>query len=198
MRRFIFISHPDVVVNRDVPIPQWPLSEVGFYRMKVSLQQPWVSDISAVYCSSEQKSIDGAKIVAEHLSLNFVSVTSLGENDRSSTGFLPPQEFEMVADEFFAKPEVSVRGWETAADAQTRIVKAIMSIADSDQSSESIAIVSHGAVGALLYCYLAGEDISRRWDQPPTNGGNYYSFQTGPEQVFSWWKPIDDLDLQQG
>lgn len=36
------------------------------------------------------------------------------ENDRSSTGFLPPEEFEVVADAFFAQPGVSVRGWETA------------------------------------------------------------------------------------
>jgi len=193
MRRIIFISHPNVVVSPEVSVPQWPLSEVGLKRMHDALQQPWVSQISAVYCSCEQKAIDGAKILAEHLSLQFVSLANLGENDRSSTGFLPSAEFEQVADEFFAKPESSVRGWETASNAQTRIVKAVMSIADSDQSSASIAIVSHGAVGTLLYCYLAGEVISRRWDQPPNNGGNYYFFQTRPKRVFSWWQPIDKI-----
>lgn len=193
MRRIIFISHPNVVISRDVPVPQWPLSEVGRNRMKFSLQQPWISEISAVYCSSEQKAVDGAKILAEHLSLNPIPIADLGENDRSSTGFLPSEEFEKVANAFFANPESSVRGWETASNAQTRIVNAVMSIAGSDQSSGTIAIVSHGAVGTLLYCYLTDEEISRRWDQPPNNGGNFYIFQTQPKQVFSWWQPIDTI-----
>ena len=195
MRRIIFISHPNVVVSRDVPVPQWPLSELGRSRMKDSLRQPWISEISAVYCSCEQKAIDGAKILAEHLSLDFVAVDELGENDRSSTGFLPPEEFEKVADEFFAKVESSVRGWETASNAQARIINAVTAIAESDRSSGTIAIISHGAVGTLLYCYLAGEAISRRWDQPPNNGGNYYIFQTSPKKVFSWWQPIDKETL---
>ncbi len=195
MRRIIFISHPNVVVSRDVPVPQWPLSELGRSRMKDSLRQPWISEISAVYCSSEQKAIDGAKILAEHLSLDFVAVDELGENDRSSTGFLPPEEFEKVADEFFAKVESSVRGWETASNAQARIINAVTAIAESDRSSGTIAIISHGAVGTLLYCYLAGEAISRRWDQPPNNGGNYYIFQISPKKAFSWWQPIDKVAL---
>ena len=44
------------------------------------------------------------------------------ENDRSATGFLEPSEFERVADEFFARPTVSIGGWERAIDAQKRIV----------------------------------------------------------------------------
>ncbi len=195
MRRIIFISYPNVVVSRDVPVPQWPLSDVGRNRMENALSQPWVSEISAVYCSFEQKAIDGAKILAEHPSLDFVSVHDLGENDRSSTGFLPPVEFEKVADEFFAMPESSVRGWETASNAQIRITNAVTAIVESDQSSGTIAIISHGAVGTLLYCDLTGEAISRRWDQPPNNGGNYYIFQTSPKKAFSGWQPIDKVAL---
>jgi len=51
--------------------------------------------------------------------------------------------------------------------------------------------VSHGAVGTLLYCHLAGEPIARRWDQPPNGGGNYFRFTLAPRAVHSWWQPID-------
>jgi broad specificity phosphatase PhoE len=104
MRKFIFISHPNVVVSKTVPVPQWPLSEVGRARMQTSLAQPWVREISAVYCSTEQKAIDGAAILARHLSLGYTTVHALGENDRSATGFLPPDEFEKVADQFLRGP----------------------------------------------------------------------------------------------
>src|SRR5262249_27973892 len=39
----------------------------------------------------------------------------LGENDRLATGYLPRLEFEAAVDEFFARPQTSVRGWEPAA-----------------------------------------------------------------------------------
>jgi len=194
-RTLYFITHPNVVISREIPVPQWPLSEVGRNRMKAGLRHPWMMDLTSIYCSTEQKAIDGAEIMAHHLSLGYTQVQALGENDRSTTGFLPPSEFEAVADEFFAKPAQSVRGWEKAADAQARIVDAVCSIAATDQSKGAIAIVAHGAVGTLLYCYLSGHEIARRWDQPPNSGGNYYAFELNPNRVFSWWKAIDETAL---
>ena len=85
-----------------------------------------------------------------------------------------------------------MRGWERAVDAQSRIVSAVERIAERDKTGGSIAIVSHGAVGTLLYCHLAGEPIARRWDQPPNGGGNFYCFTVSPRQAHSWWQPIDD------
>jgi broad specificity phosphatase PhoE len=191
VRTFYLITHPNVVISRDVPVPRWPLSELGKQRMRAGLRQPWIRDITAIYCSTEQKAIDGAAILGEHLSLPFHVVEALGENDRSATGFLPPDEFERVADEFFAAPEKSVRGWERAVDAQARMVRAVHEISEMDRTTGAVAIVSHGAVGTLLYCHLAGEPIARRWDQPPNGGGNYYSFTLSPRAVHSWWRAID-------
>ena len=187
MTVFYFITHPNVVISRDVPVPRWPLSELGKKRMRAGLRQPWVRDITAIYCSTEQKAIDGATILSEHLMLPFHPIEALGENDRSATGFLPPDEFERVADEFFARPSESVRGWERAVDAQNRVVEAVEQI----QQDGTVAIVSHGAVGTLLYCHLAGEPIARRWDQPPNGGGNYYRFTLSPRAAHGWWRAID-------
>jgi broad specificity phosphatase PhoE len=159
--------------------------------MTAGLAQPWVPSITSVYTSSEQKAIDSAEILARHLSLGFELDESLGENDRSSTGFLPPHEFEKVADEFFAYPDRSVQGWERAADAQERIVSAVSRIAAKDRSEGTIAIVSHGAVGTLLYCHLVGQEISRGWDQPANGGGNFYPFMLEPPCASHGWRAID-------
>lgn len=188
---FYFITHPNVVVGKDVPVPRWPLSELGQARMRNGLQQPWVKELAAIYCSTEQKAIDGARILADHLNLAFAEIPELGENDRSATGYLPPAEFESMADAFFASPSVSVRGWERALDAQRRIVQAVNEIARAGSAAHSVAIVSHGAVGTLLYCHLAGLAIDRRWDQAPNGGGNYFRFTLEPRKVFSGWRAID-------
>ena len=195
MPRFIyFITHPNVLISPNVPVQRWPLSDTGRSRMSVGLGQAWISDITAVYCSTEQKAMDGASLLAEHLGIGYTCVEALGENDRSATGYLPPHEFEGVADLFFAHPHKSVRGWERAVDAQKRIVNTTSLIAGSDQSTGSIAIVSHGAVGTLLYCHLAGCPISRRWDQPANGGGNYVRLSLALDAVQAWWQPIDTLD----
>ena len=186
-----FISHPDVVIDPEVPVPQWPLSERGRARMRAMLtQQPWVAGVRAVHASTEQKAIDGARILAEHLGLGFETAEALGENDRSATGFLPGSEFEATADAFFARPHESVRGWETAAAAQQRIVRAVEEVAASARHGGDLAIVSHGGVGTLLLCHLAGWPIDRSRDQPGAGGGNYFAFD--PEAGLAHgWRPID-------
>ena len=69
MKTVYFITHPEVVINPSVPVPQWPLSAQGLARMRRLLRQPWVAQITAVYCSTEQKAIDGAALLAAHLGL---------------------------------------------------------------------------------------------------------------------------------
>lgn len=190
-RTCFFITHPNVVISREVPVPRWPLSERGRERMRAGLAQPWVRGIGAIWCSTEQKAVDGAEMLAAHCGLPWQAAEDLGENDRSATGFLPPDEFERVADAFFARPDESVRGWETATAAQARIVAAVTRIADDERCGGALAFVSHGAVGTLLYCHLAGEPISRTRDQPANGGGNWFAFEWPTRRALSWWQPID-------
>jgi broad specificity phosphatase PhoE len=96
-----------------------------------------------------------------------------------------------VADRFFARPQESVRGWETAVAAQRRIVGAVKRIVEAERREGVVAFVSHGAVGTLLWCHLAGEPISRQRDQPPNGGGNWFAFDATALRVESWWQPID-------
>ena len=191
MRSVYFITHPEVVVDANVPVPEWSLSERGLERMNLMLNQPWVSDITSIFSSTENKAVDGATVIAEHLKLPIKRIAALGENDRSATGYLPSDEFEAIADQFFADPQHSIRGWETAEAAQTRIVAAVGQLIQEDESQGDIAIVSHGAVGALMLCHLASYSISRRYDQPGGGGGNYYSFELASQQLSHEWKPID-------
>ena len=191
MKTVYYISHPEVVIDPAVPVPRWPLSPQGLARMRLLLQQPWVPQITAVYCSTEQKAIDGAALLAAHLALPVSQVAALGENDRSATGYLPASEFESVVGQFFAHPAVSIRGWEPAAVAQQRIVHTVTAIIAQEASAGSMAIVAHGGVGTLLLCALAGYGIHRRYEQPGQGGGNYYAFDASSRVLRHGWRPID-------
>lgn len=110
------------------------------------------------------------------------------ENDRSATGFLPPAEFEAVADQFFARPDIGTRGWERACDAQARIVQAVEQVLPPEPTGD-ILLVGHGAVGTLLYCHLAGLAIARDHDQPP-GGGYFFTFDHRSRRVRHPWQPM--------
>jgi broad specificity phosphatase PhoE len=191
MSTVYFITHPDVVIDPAVPVQEWPLSERGRARMKALAEQNWMSGLRAIYCSTERKAIDGAMILAEGLALSHSVVPELGENDRSSTGYLPAKQFAAVVAEFFGKPDESVYGWERAVDAQRRIVTATTAVLRKDQTDGDVAIVAHGGVGTLLLCHLVNMPITQNQDQPATNGGNFFSFERESFRVIHGWQRID-------
>ncbi len=192
-RRLFFITHGDVVIDPNVPVPDWPLSQVGRRRHAIAARAHDLQGVTSVYCSDERKALDGAEILAQSIDVPVVVVRDLGETDRSATGYLPRPEFETVADQFFACPDVSVRGWETACAAQARIVQAVRAIvARNDTGAGDIAIVSHGGVGALLLAHVSGQPISRGFDQPGTGGGNRLTLSLTDLSVLEGWRPIEE------
>lgn len=173
-----FLTHADVGIDLGIPITDWGLSEVGRARVRSGLSQPWLSEITSLWSSSERKAIDTAEILSGTLGLPILTLHDLGENDRSSTGYLPLAEFERTADAFFAEPDRSVRGWATARAEQSRILAAIETVRAHDPDGCPL-VVSHGAVGALLLAHLLDRDISRELDQPRNGGGNWFALGDG-------------------
>ena len=187
MGRAFFITHPEVVVDPSVPVPRWHLSDRGIARMRDFAALPELDQVSSIWSSGETKAIEAAGILAGRLGLGLRVEPDLHENDRKATGFLPPPEFEAMADAFFARPDESVRGWERAHDAQRRVSTAIDRILQGHPNGDT-ALVAHGAVGTLLLCRYLGEPISRSLDQPFQ--GHYWVFDTGTRRVIERWRPI--------
>ena len=198
MRTVFFITHPDVRIDPSVPVPEWPRNKRGRARMRAMAARPLIQGVRSIFASGERKARDAAELLAEGLGLGgYTIMNSLGENDRSATSYLPKQEFEATADAFFAEPQTSVRGWEPAADAQTRIIQAIELAVLQTFKQGDVVIVGHGGTGALLYCHLAGVPISRQHEQPPTNGGNWFAFdRTSRALLHAGWRSIDAPALE--
>lgn len=188
-RALHFLTHAQVVQDPDTPVPDWGLSDVGRARHEAFAASSTLDHVTAIYASSERKARDGAVPVSAQLGLPVRIVPALGENDRSATGYLPPAEFEATADAFFATPDTSVRGWETARAAQARIVAAISTLAALDGTVGDVLVVAHGAVGALLRCHLKGIDITRDQDQP-AGGGHVFTTGLCLTQTPSDWRAI--------
>jgi len=191
MPTVIVASHPEVRVDPAVEVPQWSLAPRGRQRATALAQAPLMGGVTSVWSSTERKAVETATIVASALEVPALRLASLGENDRSATGFLPPPEFEATADAFFASPHSSVRGWEPAADAQRRITRAVTQLlAEPRTGPGDVLIVSHGAVGTLLLCQLLGRSITRELDQP--RQGCMFAFDRDTAEVRHTWVPFED------
>lgn len=186
----VYLTHPEVVIDKDIPIPEWTLSSLGRERAAKAAQLPFAGDIRRVVSSGEVKAVETAEVFCQQHSLKPLALKALHENDRSATGFLPPEEFEKTADLFFANPDDSIRGWERAVDAQMRIVTGIRAVLRSVKEDDPVLFTGHGGVGTLLMCHLMGTSISRTHDQK--RGGSWYKFdkdwlisQTAPSLVWT-------------
>ena len=189
-----FVTHPEVAIDPAVEVTQWRLAPLGRARTEVAAGRGWARGLGAIWASTERKAVETADILATALGLDFATHPGLGENDRSATGFLPRAEFEATADLFFAHPERSIRGWERAVDAQRRILAAVESVLAATPEGRDIALIAHGAVGALLLCALEGLPISRDHDQPAGGGGNLFPFDRQTRLLRHGWVGFDAPD----
>lgn len=195
MKTVYVITHPEVVIDPDVPVPNWPLSAKGRQRMEHLLEVPWLKSVTAVYSSDEQKAIDGAKILADKLGLTVTQQAGLEEIDRSSTGYLPREQHDFNAELLFKHPTESVDGWETAESGQKRMVAAVDRLIQADQTIGSLVIVTHGAVGSFLMSHLRNSAISTADSPNVPGGGGIFSFDSETKTILSDWQNIDDAQF---
>lgn len=187
MPKLLVITHPEVTVDPAIPVTDWSLSALGRQRAHVFSASRAFAAVTQIWTSAERKALETSDILASVRALPVSIESRLGENDRSATGFLPPQEFEAAADAFFSHPDARFRGWETAVDAQIRIRQAVSEIAQTHTEGD-LAVVTHGAVGTLLWCALSGHPINRLYDQP--SQGHFWQAELPALAVSTGWLPI--------
>lgn len=191
MTTVFYLSHPQVTIDPSVPVPEWGLSAVGRARLLAVREAAWLGTCRRIVTSAERKAMETADLIAEATGAVVEVQPAMHENDRSATGFLPPTEFELVADRFFAEPDRSVRGWERAMDAQTRIVAEVEAVLADHDPNAPLLLVGHGAVGTLLYCRLAGVAIDRRFDQ--RQGGSVIAIDQATRRPRHGWTPMEAM-----
>ncbi len=165
-----YLSHPEVVIDPSVPVPEWSLRGEAVARIERLVSNPptWFDEVRVVITSAETKAREAADPIGRALGLEPLVITETGEIDRSATGFVPHERHEELTDRLFAEPERSAEGWEPAFDAQRRMLDAVRPWWPPTAVDEpgGVLMIGHGGVGTLLWCALTGTDIARRHDQP--------------------------------
>jgi broad specificity phosphatase PhoE len=183
-----YFTHPQVDIDLARPVDLWGLSSIGRARAQVLALQPFLARTGRLVSSMERKAVETARLLGLKLGLEPELRADIGEHDRSATGPLPPDQFEQVVAQFFARPHERVCGWERAVDAQRRITRHLENLLHDDAAGD-IAVVGHGGVGTLWYCHLLSLPIDRAYDQP--GQGHYFSVDLATAKPVHAWLPID-------
>jgi broad specificity phosphatase PhoE len=193
MGHLIFATHPQVRISADIPVPLWGLNELGRSRAAAFASQPLLARTTRLVSSDETKALETAAIIAIRTGLPIEIRHDLHENDRSSTGYVPQERFEELANAFFGHPFQSVEGWETAASAQSRVKAATVDLLRDDGTD--VLVVARGAVGTLLLCDLLRVPINRSEDQvggdAVPGGGNYWTLDRSNQTVIHRWRGFE-------
>ncbi len=190
-----YLTHPEVRINPDVPVPFWGLNEIGQARAEAFARGDLLPTNAIFISSEETKAEELAEILATRHGNPIVTRPDLGENDRSSTGFLPSEAFERLVHRFFAHPEQSIEGWETAKAAQTRIVGAVEQTLAQYGTETPLVFAGHGGVGTLFKCFIAGRPIAQIEDQRVSahaGGGNLFAFDLAAKRLLCEWTSFEN------
>lgn len=194
--RALYVTHPQVQIDANVPVPLWGLSQQGRERAEAFARRRVVPAGAMIFSSRETKAVELADLIAAQIGALVLTDHLMGENDRSATGFLPPAFFEQTADRFFAEPDRSIDGWERAIDAQERIVSTVRTALSSVPEGTTAIFCGHGGVGTLLKCHIGKRPIARSEDQighGAPGGGNCFVFDPRTMELLSDWTAMEDL-----
>lgn len=149
-RRLILIKHAAPRIEPGMPPDVWELSDEGREKAKVLAERLREFGIGAIVTSEEPKAAETGRIVAGALGIEAATAPDLHEHDRSNVPHMRSGEFISHVELFFRKPAERVLGLELADEALARFRSAVQKAVDAHAGIETLGIVAHGTVIALL------------------------------------------------
>ena len=115
MAKLILVKHapPPRIVPRVVS-HRWVLAEEECRRCDWLTDELTAQGVTRLYSSLEPKALETAALVAVKIGLAVEPGRDLHENDRTGMGFVGPDVLQRRLREFFAQPDRTVIGNETA------------------------------------------------------------------------------------
>lgn len=192
----LYVTHPQVVIDPDVPMPLWGLSSLGRERAERFANNELIRGARRIVTSPETKALELATILSGPSGTPVEIGENFAENDRRSTGFVSRERFEELFAALYASPTTSPDGWECANDTQERIVAAYEAALVGHDPAIPIIFTGHGTVGTLLKCHLGNRVIARSEDQrviADPGGGNVFVVRLRDRKLLSDWMPMEAL-----
>ena len=162
-RKLLLVRHAQSVPQAGAAPAGWPLTEKGRRDAAVLAESMRPFRPAAIVTSHELKAKETGDILAGVLALPCTARDGLQEHVRPAPDRLGSQEeFEAAVVRLFEKPDELVFGLETARQALERFEAAVSEVLAA-HPQQTVAVVSHGTVIALLVARYNGLDVKAFW-----------------------------------
>ena len=140
-----YATHPEVVIDPDVPVPRWGLSERGRSRAHDLADRDEMADLTRIVSSDEAKAVETAEIVAGDLGVDVVvrkGLREFGVGAAAGTTGDPDPFAATFAAWLDGDLAARIPGGESGAEVVERYTAVLDEIADAHRG-ESVLVVSH-------------------------------------------------------
>lgn len=144
--KIVLIRHSKSLVNPNIPITSWGLSEEGRTLAKKLNSLPQIKTLEVIYSSLQPKALETAALATEDMGIEVKTDNNLTESTSFTNKFVSLKELEENTRKYYAEKTCSINDGETFVEAQARLAKALNDIVKKEQDKETIGIVSHGNI----------------------------------------------------
>ena len=149
--KLVFIRHSASLVNPDIPIDSWGLSEEGIVLAQKLHENSNVQKIQIVYASLQPKAIETAIYATKNKGIYIRTDVRLTEITSFTRNFQPLAELEANTQKFYKGEIDRLYDGESKEEALQRFNQAIHEIVAKEYDKDYVGIVSHGAVLSFFF-----------------------------------------------
>jgi broad specificity phosphatase PhoE len=171
----VFIRHSKSLVNPDIPIPTWGLSEEGVTLAKKLNELIQIKTLDVIYASLQTKAIETAVLVTKNTGIPIKTDNRLTETTSFTNKFVNLEQLEQNTKNYYSNPKISINNGETLEEALNRFNTAISDITKFE-NKDNIGIVSHGNILASFsaqYIKPSAYELVKNIKQPDIAVFNY-------------------------
>lgn len=165
----IFIRHSKSLVNPEIPINTWGLSEEGVELAKKLNNLPEIKTLDVIYSSLQPKALETAILATKNLGILIKTDDRLTETTSFTNKFVNLDQLEKNTKEYYSGPKISINNGETSEEALARFNTAINEIVKAEAGKQNIGVVSHGSILASFcaqYKKTGAYEILQNMKQP--------------------------------
>ncbi|MFW9851573.1 MAG: histidine phosphatase family protein [Candidatus Thorarchaeota archaeon] len=159
-----FLRHAETIINRDILVDEWIISEKGKKTTKEIIESGIFDDIDKIITSEERKAIQTAFFLAERLGKKIITNSDFNELKRGGNYVSSKKQYEKQVKKLFEEGYSEIKEWEEARSALRRITRAIDYI-DREYSNMNILVVSHGIILSLYFNHLLGITKAKQFNR---------------------------------
>lgn len=156
--KVVFIRHSQSLVNPDIPITSWGLTDEGIKFATVLHDNPIIKAVQVMYSSLQTKALETAVLLTKNNGIPIKTDNRFTEVTSFTTKFMKSEEHAETVRAFCAGTMERVSGGESAAEALKRFNDAVISVVTTEKDKQVVGIVSHGMILTLFAMqFMAGD-----------------------------------------